>query len=173
MRRFVLTFEGKDHQIEVGKDLVIVDSHPFHVALEGQKVVVDGTEYSIEVDGNTAWVNGFPYPFSLHGDLKRPLSPSQSGREDLRRIDSRPPTLLTASDHIIEAVMPGKVLRVLVNEGDVIHAGDVVCILEAMKMENELHAPKTGTVQQVLVKPGQDVEAGEPLIVLQSESYAK
>ena len=62
--------------------------------------------------------------------------------------------------------MPGKVIRVLVSEGEEIAEGDVAVILEAMKMENELRADRDGTVKQVAVAAGDDVELGQALIVI-------
>jgi biotin carboxyl carrier protein len=59
--------------------------------------------------------------------------------------------------------MPGKIIRVLVAEGDEVAEGDVVCILEAMKMENELKAPQSGLVRALHIQPGQDVEMGAVL----------
>ncbi len=54
--------------------------------------------------------------------------------------------------------MPGTIVRVPVAEGDQVEVGDVVLVLEAMKMENELYAPVTGTVKAIYVEPGQAVE---------------
>jgi len=173
MRRFVLMVEGTDYQIEVVKDAVTVSGRPFHVKVADQKVTVDGIEYSVELDQNIVWVNGFSYRFELRGRpmLAGPLRRSQSlwpsQQEVVQGVDPRPtPPLVVSGGYAVEAVMPGKVSRVLVKEGDAIHAGDVVCILEAMKMENELHAHQAGTVQRVLVRAGQDVEAGEPLVII-------
>jgi pyruvate carboxylase subunit B len=63
--------------------------------------------------------------------------------------------------------MPGRVVRVEVNEGDAVAARQGLLVLEAMKMENELAAPRDGTVSRVLVKPGATVEAGDPLVILE------
>jgi acetyl-CoA/propionyl-CoA carboxylase biotin carboxyl carrier protein len=62
------------------------------------------------------------------------------------------------------APIPGNVLQVLVEAGQVIRAGEVVCILEAMKMENEIAAPAAGTVEAVRVQPGEAVAAGHVLV---------
>ena len=67
---------------------------------------------------------------------------------------------------IIAAPMQGTILRVLVEEGQEIHAGDVICVLEAMKMENAIPAPRDGVVSEIPVEPGRVVQAGEPLVVL-------
>ena len=62
--------------------------------------------------------------------------------------------------------MPGTVLRVEVSQGQAVKAGDLLIVLEAMKMENEILAPKDGTVAQVVVQKGSSVDTGSPLVVL-------
>jgi acetyl/propionyl-CoA carboxylase alpha subunit len=65
----------------------------------------------------------------------------------------------------LRAPMPGLVLEVRVREGDVVHEGQGVLVVEAMKMENELRAPCAGTVKEVRVKEKQSVEQNQLLIV--------
>ncbi|UCB61520.1 MAG: biotin/lipoyl-binding protein [Candidatus Bathyarchaeota archaeon] len=62
--------------------------------------------------------------------------------------------------------MAGKIVAVKVKKGDTVKSGDVVCILEAMKMENEIAATKTGRVQEVNVAEGTPVNDGEVLILI-------
>jgi glutaconyl-CoA decarboxylase len=62
--------------------------------------------------------------------------------------------------------MPGKVLKVAVSVGAQVNSGDVLLILEAMKMENEIQAPVSGTVKEVRVKDGDSVNTGDVLVVL-------
>ena len=62
--------------------------------------------------------------------------------------------------------MPGNILRIDVKEGDKVKAGQTLLILEAMKMENEIPAPKDGKVAQVVVTKGATVGAGDTLVVL-------
>jgi biotin carboxyl carrier protein len=62
--------------------------------------------------------------------------------------------------------MQGTILRVLVEPGQEIQAGDVVCILEAMKMENAIPAPREGVVTEIRVQAGQNVQPGDPLVEL-------
>ena len=66
----------------------------------------------------------------------------------------------------VKAPMPGNILKVNVTAGQAVKSGDVLCILEAMKMENEIMAPKDGTVTQVLVSKGNTVDTGAPLVVI-------
>jgi biotin carboxyl carrier protein len=75
-----------------------------------------------------------------------------------------------AEDHgprKIVAPMPGKVVRLLVREGDEIEAGAGVAVVEAMKMQNEIKSPKKGTIQKILVSEGSAVNAGDVLIVVE------
>lgn len=64
---------------------------------------------------------------------------------------------------VIKALMPGRVVRVLVAEGETVRKGAGLLILEAMKMENEIQAPMDGTVDELFVAAGQTVEAGAEL----------
>ena len=63
--------------------------------------------------------------------------------------------------------MPGNIMRVDVKEGDSIKKGDVIVILEAMKMENEIMAPHDGTVTSVMVKKGDTVDTGALIATIQ------
>ena len=64
------------------------------------------------------------------------------------------------------APMPGKVVRVLVQVGDTVEAGQGLLVVEAMKMQNEIRSPKGGTVERLNVKEGQPVNAGELLCIV-------
>jgi len=67
---------------------------------------------------------------------------------------------------IVEAPMVGKILKIEKNPGDHVDEDDVIIVMEAMKMENELRAPAAGKVKNVLVEPGKAVEKGTVLIEL-------
>jgi biotin carboxyl carrier protein len=62
--------------------------------------------------------------------------------------------------------MPGKVVKVLVGQGDTVSSGTALVVVEAMKMENELVAERDGTVKEVFVNPGDAVEGGARLILI-------
>ena len=74
--------------------------------------------------------------------------------------------VVTGAGEPVNAPMPGNILKVNVTSGQAVKAGDVLCVLEAMKMENEIMAPKDGTVTQVLVAKGATVDTGAPLVVI-------
>ena len=63
--------------------------------------------------------------------------------------------------------MPGKVIAVLISEGDKVEKGQGLVIVEAMKMENEVHSPVAGEVKEIKVKPGDTVEGGAVLVVVE------
>ena len=67
----------------------------------------------------------------------------------------------------VSAEMQGTILDVAVSEGEEVEPGDVLCVLEAMKMENDVVASRGGTVSQVLIEEGQSVDMGDPLVVLE------
>jgi biotin carboxyl carrier protein len=69
--------------------------------------------------------------------------------------------------HAVKTPMPGRVMRVLVSVGDRVAARQGVIVVEAMKMENELRAPKAGVVKEVLVVSGAAVETGAVLVVIE------
>ena len=71
-----------------------------------------------------------------------------------------------AEGETVDAPMPGKVLKILKSVGDSVAAGDVVILLEAMKMENEITASVDGTIKQIPVSEGQAVNPGDVLFVI-------
>ena len=74
--------------------------------------------------------------------------------------------VVTGAGEAVNAPMPGNILKVNVTAGQAVKAGTVLVVLEAMKMENEIMAPKDGTVSQVLVQKGSTVDTGAPLVVI-------
>lgn len=100
-------------------------------------VTVNGSTYQVEVEEVAA--GAAPAP--------RPAAPVAGGQQ-------------------VKSPMPGTILDIRVAAGDAVKKGAVLCILEAMKMENEIMAPADGTVAQVVAAKGASVNAGDLLIVL-------
>lgn len=71
-----------------------------------------------------------------------------------------------AAGEVVKSPMPGNILKINVSNGQKVNEGDVLLILEAMKMENEVVATKGGTVAQIVVAKGAVVETGAPLVVI-------
>ncbi len=148
---FTLTLDGTTYKIAVDGNSVLVNGQPFVVGFDGEKVLVDGTPYDVKLNagGDQAIAGGIAYDLAVEG-----LEEERAGPKAAAAI---------AGEGAVTAIMPGKIIRVLVAEGDEVAEGDVVCILEAMKMENELKAPQAGVVSKLHVAPGQDVESGAVL----------
>ncbi|MCB0806266.1 MAG: biotin/lipoyl-binding protein [Bacteroidales bacterium] len=68
---------------------------------------------------------------------------------------------------VVSSPMPGKVVRILVKEGDKVLAGDTVIIVSAMKMESEYKVKKDRTVKEILVKEGDTIDGNQPLIIVE------
>jgi acetyl-CoA/propionyl-CoA carboxylase biotin carboxyl carrier protein len=107
-------------------------------------------ELLVEVDGRRVPVRIFDH---RHDSAPHPPS-RQSARHD------------QAVHSVVKAQMQGTILRVLVEAGQEIQAGDVVCILEAMKMENAIPAPREGTVTELPIREGQVVQVGDTIAVI-------
>jgi biotin carboxyl carrier protein len=149
-REFSLTLDGTAYKIVLDGNSVLVNGQPFVVGFEGERVLVDGTAYDVQLEGNQVVVGGIAYGLEVAG-------------LDEARAPTRVSAATPAGEGAVTAIMPGKIIRVLVDAGDEVAEGDVICILEAMKMENELKAPKDGTVKKLHAQPGQDVEMGAVL----------
>jgi pyruvate carboxylase subunit B len=147
---FSLALDGTTYKITAEGNSILVNGQPFVVGLEDDRVLVDGSPYEIALETDRVMVNGITYELGVEGLAEATAGPAAAPTAE-------------ASEGAVTAIMPGKVIRVLAAEGDVVAEGDVICILEAMKMENELKAPKAGTVTALHVQPGQDVEMGTVL----------
>ena len=71
------------------------------------------------------------------------------------------------AQEVIEAPLPGKILEVSVSVGNTVEESGIVCIIEAMKMENPIMSPVKGSVTEVAVAPGQTVKTGEKIAVIE------
>jgi pyruvate carboxylase subunit B len=105
------------------------------------------TEYAVEVDGDVFDVKIMPTGFMEieESSQKGPFTPVEGA--------------LTCS-------MQGMIVKVKVNVGDKVKEGDVVAVLEAMKMENDIHAESTGEVKEVFIEEGDTINAGDTLMVI-------
>ncbi|MCC6319378.1 MAG: biotin/lipoyl-binding protein [Gemmatimonadaceae bacterium] len=100
----------------------------------------------------TLWIDGHRYQVDALDERTRTIR------------DLTADTTASGGPRPLVAPMPGLIVRVLVQAGDVVTAGQAVAVMEAMKMENELRSASGGTVRTILVQPGVAVEKGAHLI---------
>ena len=110
-------------------------------------VKVNGKNYAVKLEGDKATVNGKSYDVNVKAGIETKAASSGDGEE-------------------VKAGLPGNVLRIEVSEGDEVAEGDVLLVVEAMKMETEIKSPKAGTVQSILVAQGDKVVSGQALVTL-------
>lgn len=161
-REFTLTLDGVTYKVVADGNTILINGQPFVIGLDGEKVLVDGAPYDVKVENGRAVVGGISYGLAVEGLTEACFrGDAVAGAAPAGRKTSRGAS--AAGEGAVTAIMPGKIIRILVKEGSTVSAGDVVCILEAMKMENELKAPRAGMVKVLHVRPGQDVERGAVL----------
>ena len=110
-------------------------------------VKVNGKNYAVKLEGDKATVNGKSYDVNVKAGIETKAASSGDGEE-------------------VKAGLPGNVLRIEVSEGDEVAEGDVLLVVEAMKMETAIKSPKAGTVQSILVAQGDKVVSGQALVTL-------
>lgn len=136
------------------------------------KVTVDNQTYTVKVEEIPGHSNqkteAAVKNTSSQAAAQSPSSapPQKAPAAEPKQEQAVKPAPSTGEGYVLKAPMPGSVLEIQVREGDSVNDGDVLLVLEAMKMENELTASQPGTVSRVLVKKGDAVNSGDPLIEL-------
>ena len=123
-------------------------------------VTVNGTTYEVEVEEVKA-AGGAP-----KAAAPAPKAAPAPAPKAAPAPAAAPKVAAGAGEHSIDAPMPGKVVKLVAAEGAAVKAGDVLLILEAMKMQNEITADADGTVKKFNVAAGQSVKAHESLVIL-------
>jgi biotin carboxyl carrier protein len=101
------------------------------------------------------------------GGWRFELEVEDARRADLRRRATRErPEAAVDTGAEVRAIIPGRVISVSVGVGDRIDAGQALLVVEAMKMQNELRAPRAGVVERIAVGPGQTIELGDLLVIV-------
>ena len=118
----------------------------------------------------TITVNGVAYDVTVEekngGVVSAPKAVEKSAPAAAAPVASSPQAAAKEGNVAVSAPMPGKILAVKAKEGDSVKAGDVLLVLEAMKMENDIVAPQDGVVASINVKVGDSVESGAKLASL-------
>mgnify|MGYP001647288297 CR=1 len=139
---------------------------------------INGKKYEVEVEKLEAYKsldrNGVAAPAApvlpASAPVQRPAAPAPApvaaAPAPAPAAAPAPKAAAPAGATTVEAPMPGKILNIKVSEGQAVKFGEVVVIMEAMKMETEIVAPADGTVSKILVKAGDSVDTGAALVAL-------
>ncbi len=128
------------------------------------KVTLNGRTYEVEVEAGKAMLLD-EYEAIVPTAAPAPAAVPAAAAAPAPAAAPAAPAV-TGAGEAVNAPMPGTILKVNVTQGQAVKEGEVLCVLEAMKMENEILAPKAGTVTQVLVSKSTTVDTGAPLVVI-------
>jgi biotin carboxyl carrier protein len=160
-----VTIDGKNYRLDLNRA-----DGPWSCRLDSRELEVDAV--LVRPDLLSLRIGNVAYEVKLEriaNDLHLWVGSARFAAEvrDPRSLRGR---TRSADDHgpkKITAAMPGKVVRLLVREGDEVEAGAGVAVVEAMKMQNEIKSPKQGTIQKILVTEGAAVNAGDILTIVE------
>lgn len=132
---------------------------------------ISGQTYEVEIgsfDGvkATVSVNGTPYEVEVDGEIQKSKTPvlarkpvvNQPGEGEIKK------TVVTGPAHKLTSPLPGSIFKIQVNVGDTVKEGDCLLVMEAMKMENNVMADKSGVIHSIKVKVGDTVLQGDTLV---------
>jgi glutaconyl-CoA/methylmalonyl-CoA decarboxylase subunit gamma len=158
----------REHEVEVevgadGERHVFVDGQAFEVADAGAHTLRVSPEHGTERRQIEVTLAGGPRPSEawVAGERTRVVVQTEQEARLARALGKSASGTKSGS---LTAPMPGRVVKILVSEGEVVAHGAPAIIVEAMKMENELHAPIAGIVLRIAVLEGAAVDAGQVLL---------
>lgn len=161
--RYVTTIEEKDYQVE------ILDER--HIVLDGETYTVDFNAiddqpvFSLLIDGKSFEAYVYPSFDSWQVLLRGHSYTSQVVDERERNLRAAAGSSVSErEEYHLKAPMPGLVVAIPVEEGAQIDKGEVLLVLESMKMQNELRSPRPGRVARLRVKPGDSVEQNQTIL---------
>ena len=167
MRYFVKFPSGR----EIPVDLTMLPTGEIRATIDGRSIEVDAYDHGgavhVAFGGKSVelWLEGTPPDVGVIASSHRFYANVESERSRaLADVHGKKPG---GGANLVTSPMPGRVLKVLVAEGDEIQAGRPLVVVEAMKMENELSASRDGKVKKVFVTPGATVEGGAKLVELE------
>ena len=129
--------------------------------LSGNKidVQVNGTPYTVELDDANS-------PTPAISKITKPKPAAAAPRSETgEKVIAKPVTAPSAA--AVKSPLPGTIMSLNVKVGDKVNAGDTVCVLEAMKMENDIHCVNGGTVTKIFVNPGDTVLEGNDIMIIE------
>lgn len=130
------------------------------------KVTLNNRTYEVEVEEGKAMLIDEYEAYAPAAPAPVAAAPVAAAPAAAPAAPAAPAGAALAVGEVVKSPMPGNILKINVAQGQKINEGDVLIVLEAMKMENEIVATKSGTVAQIVTAKGAVVETGAPLVVI-------
>ena len=130
------------------------------------KVTLNNRTYEVEVEEGKAMLVDEYEAYAPAAPAPVAAAPVAAAPADAPAAPAAPAGAALAAGEVVKSPMPGNILKINVSQGQKVNEGDVLIVLEAMKMENEIVATKSGTVAQIVTAKGAVVETGAPLVVI-------
>lgn len=142
MKTYKFKINGKDYDVTIGE-------------VEGKmlQVNVNGADYQVELENAPASAPAAPAAAAPAAATPAPAAPAA-------------PKAPTGAGEKVNSPLPGVIVEVSVKEGQAVKSGQKVAVLEAMKMENEISAPKDGTITAIHVNKGDSILEGAPIVTI-------
>lgn len=130
------------------------------------KVTLNNRTYEVEVEEGKAMLVDEYEAYAPAAPAPVAAAPVAAAPAAVPAAPAAPAGAALAAGKVVKSPMPGNILKINVAQGQKVNEGDVLIVLEAMKMENEIVATKSGTVAQIVTAKGAVVETGAPLVVI-------
>lgn len=130
------------------------------------KVTLNNRTYEVEVEEGKAMLIDEYEAYAPAAPAPVAAAPVAAAPAAAPAAPAAPADSALAAGEVVKSPMPGNILKINVAQGQKVNEGDVLIVLEAMKMENEIVATKSGTVAQIVTAKGAVVETGAPLVVI-------
>lgn len=130
------------------------------------KVTLNNRTYEVEVEEDKAMLVDEYEAYAPAAPAPVAAAPVAAAPAAAPAAPAAPAGAALAAGEVVKSPMPGNILKINVAQGQKVNEGDVLIVLEAMKMENEIVATKSGTVAQIVTAKGAVVETGAPLVVI-------
>lgn len=131
------------------------------------KVTLKGRTYEVEVEaGQAMLVDEYEAYAPAPAAAPAPVAAAPVAAAPAAAAPAPAAAGALAAGEVVKAPMPGNILKINVAQGQKVNEGDCIIVLEAMKMENEIVATKSGTIAQIVVAKGATVDTGAPLAVI-------
>lgn len=130
------------------------------------KVTLNNRTYEVEVEEGKAMLVDEYEAYAPAAPVPVAAAPVAAAPAAAPAAPAAPAGAALAAGEVVKSPMPGNILKINVAQGQKVNEGDVLIVLEAMKMENEIVATKSGTVAQIVTAKGAVVETGAPLVVI-------